>query len=140
MVDWYVYILMAWTILIFINSNLHILIYLGRPTSLSAVLTNSTAITVYWSPPPAAPTEYEISVFANRRLIKKVPVKADSTSGCKTSSRAIEIGVLDTAVTYSVSMVAIAAGIRSKTTGPVVAGKSKHNITTKVDNKDPPKI
>ena len=82
------------------------------PTGLSAVHTTSTTITVYWTPPTATPTEYEITYFAGAEDTTGTAV---SVSGGSTSSA--EILLLSATVTYRVSIVSVNGTTRS---GPPV--------------------
>ena len=110
-----------------LNSNVCVPIYLGPPTNLATVHTNLTNIKVCWSPPPAAPTQYEISVFTNSRLVQKETIKTDNINRCNISCHEIEINNQDSTANYRVSMVAEGAGLRSITVGPVVALRGEHN-------------
>ena len=92
------------------------------PTGLSAVHT-STTIRVYWTPPTATPTGYEITYFPGAGDITgtAVPVGGDSTDSS-------EITGLSATVTYRVSIVSVNGATRSATTGPVLAVRGKYTF------------
>ena len=93
------------------------------PTGLSAVHTSSTTITVYWTPPIAMPTGYEIIYFAGAGDTSTTD-PAVSVSGGNTSSH--EIPNLSAIVTYRVSIVSVTGVTHSDTTGPVLAARGGH--------------
>ena len=87
------------------------------PTGLSAVHT-STTIRVYWTPPTATPTGYEITYFAGAGDTTGTTV---SVGGGSTDNA--EIPNLNDAVTYRVSIVSVNGATRSDTTEPVLAAR-----------------
>ena len=93
------------------------------PTGLSAVHTTSTTITVYWTPPTATPTGYEITYFTGAEDTTGTAVSVSSGS-----ANSIEIPNLSTTVTYHVSIVSVNGAIHSTsdTTGPVLAARGGH--------------
>ena len=93
------------------------------PTGLSAVHTNSTTIRLYWTPPTATPTGYNITYFAGAEDTTGTAV---SVSGGSTNSH--EIPNLNDAVTYRVSIVSVNGTTRSDTTGPVLAARGKYTL------------
>ena len=110
--------------LILILSNiyqLHEPLLTDPPTSLSAVHTIPTTITVYWSPPTTGTTGYEITYFAGAGDTTGTTVVITDGS---TSSR--EITGLSSTVTYTVSIVSVAGTSRSDTTGPVLAARGEY--------------
>ena len=88
------------------------------PTGLSAVHTDPTTIRVYWTPPTATPTGYEITYFAG---VGDTTGTAVSVSGGSTSSH--EIPNLTATVTYRVSIESVNGATRSDSTGPVLAAR-----------------
>ena len=87
------------------------------PTSLSAVHTTPTTITVYWSPPTPNPANgYEITYFAGARDTTGTTVAVSDGSA---SSH--EITSLSSTVTYHVSIVSVDGTSQSNSTGPVLA-------------------
>ena len=90
------------------------------PTGLSAVHTTSTTIRVYWTPPTAMPTGYEIIYFAGAEDATGTAV---SVSGGSTDNS--EITDLSATVTYRVSIESVDGATRSITTGPVLAARGE---------------
>ena len=91
------------------------------PTGLSAVHTNSTTITVYWTPPTATPIEYEITYFAGAEDTTGTAVPV---SGGSTKSHVIPN--LNATVTYCVSIVSVSGTNRSgPPVGPVLAARGE---------------
>ena len=92
------------------------------PTGLSAVHT-STTIRVYWTPPTATPTGYEITYFAGTEdtIGTAVLVGGGSTDNA-------EITGLSATVTYRVSIVSVSGTTRSATTGPVLAARREYTF------------
>ena len=90
------------------------------PTGLSAVHTFTT-IRVYWTPPTATPTGYEITYFAGAENTTGTAV---SVSGGSTDN----IPDLSPTVTYRVSIVSVNGATRSDTTGPVLAARREYTF------------
>ena len=91
------------------------------PTGLSAVHTNSTTIRVYWTPPTATPTGYEITYFAGA---EDTTGTAESVGGGSTSSA--EILGLNATVTYRVSIVSVSGtNCSGPPVGPVLAARGE---------------
>ena len=90
------------------------------PTGLSAVHT-STTITVYWTPPTATPTGYEITYFTGDTTGTIVSVGGGSTDNA-------EIPNLNATVTYRASIVSVNGATRSDTTGPVLAARGEYTF------------
>ena len=98
------------------------LLFLDPPTSLSAVHTTSTTITVYWSPPTPNPDiGYEITYFAGAGDTTGSVV---TVGGGNTSSH--EINSLNSTVTYHVSIVSVNGTSRSDPKGPVLAARGEY--------------
>ena len=79
-----------------------------------------TTIHVYWTPPTATPTGYEIIYFAG---VGDTTGTAVSVSGGSTNSH--EIPNLSATVTYRVSIVSVNGAIRSGITGQVSAARGE---------------
>ena len=91
------------------------------PTGLSAVHTTSTTIHVYWTPPTAMPTGYEITYFAGEEDSSGTVV---SVSGGSTENHEIS-NLNNSTITYRVSIVSVNGATRSSTTGPVLAARGE---------------
>ena len=109
--------------LIFLSSNIHVPIYLEPPSCPSVVHTDSTTITVFWSPPTHNLTGYEITYSVGRTSVT-VPVSGGNTNFHKIP------GLDSTTTTYSVSIVSIDGDSKGDPTGPMLAVRGEH-ITAK---------
>ena len=92
------------------------------PTGLSAVHT-STTIRVYWTPPTATPTGYEITYFAGAGDTTGTTV---SVGGGNNDNG--KILLLSATVTYRVSIMSVNGATRSATTEQVLAARREYTF------------
>ena len=99
------------------NNNIHVPVYSEPPSCPSVVHTNSTTITVFWSPPTHSLTGYELTYSVGRTSVT-VPVSGGNTDKHK-------IAGLDSTANYSVSIVSVDGNSKGDPTGSVLAARGE---------------